>query len=160
METMSRSLTRLGIAALLTVLPACGGGGYGDGGGTPVPVVTVVFTYDAPTAPDPDAETANPTCFSGTMATHIHPSWRAWAAVFMVANGADQWTLTFSDVPVGTLVSFRLNDPNNCDVSPTGATLTNIKANGVVLSNVVSTPGSGPEPGLSFTVDVYGLVTP
>ena len=31
MEPMRRS--RLAIAALLTVLPACGGGGYGDGGG-------------------------------------------------------------------------------------------------------------------------------
>src|SRR5688572_27732319 len=135
MVGMRRLPTRLGIAALLTVLPACGGGG-GDGGGggsVPGPVVTVTFTYDAPTAPDPAAEAANPTCFHGSVATHVHPSWRAWATVFMVANGADQWTLTLDDVPVGVLVSFRLNDPNNCDVQPTGATTTDIRANGVLL---------------------------
>jgi hypothetical protein len=151
---------RLLAGLALAGLAACGSGGGGDGGGPTGPVVTVVFLYDAPTAPDPGAEAANPTCYHGTMATHVHPSWRGWATVFMVANGPDQWTLTLADVPVGTQVSFRLNDPNNCDVSPTGATTTDIRANGVLLTNVVSTPGSGPEPGLSFTVDANGVVTP
>jgi hypothetical protein len=103
---------------------------------------------------------ANPTCVQATAMTHIHPSWQAWAAVHMVANGPDQWTLGFTDVPVGAVVSFRLNDPNRCSVHATGATTANISANGVLLSHIVSTPGSGPEPGLSFSVDAAGVVTP
>src|SRR5262245_19838293 len=109
---MRSTLCRLLAGAVLFGLAACGSGGYGGGGGGTGPVTTVVFTYDAPTAPDPAAEAANPTCFQQTMATHIHPSWQGWAADFMTANGPDQWKLTLTDVPVGTLVSFRLNDPN------------------------------------------------
>jgi hypothetical protein len=153
---MRRPLVRRVLAAFLMVLPACGSGG--DGGGTPL--VTVLITYDAPTAADPDAAAANPACVQGTGMTHVHPSWRGFATVHMTANGADQWTVLLEDVPANTVVSFRLNDPNQCIAHPTGATTTNIKANGVTLTNVVSTPGSGPEPGLSFSVATSGVVTP
>lgn len=145
---------RAPFVVLAALLAACG-----SGGDAPV-LVTVVITYDAPTAPDGNAQQQAPACFAASSPTHLHPSWRDFATVPLVANGPSQWTLTFSDVPAGVRVAFRVNDPNRCPSHPTGAVTTDIRANGVLLTDVVATPGSGPEPGLAFTVDGSGAVTP
>lgn len=47
-----------------------------------------------------------------------------------------------------------------CADNPTGAATQNVSANAVLLTNVVDTPGSGVEPGLSFTVDADRQITP
>jgi hypothetical protein len=90
----------------------------------------------------------------------MHPSWRSFSAFALTAAAPDRWEISFSDVPVGARQSFRINDGNACDQNATGATTQNIFANDVRLTEVVTTPGSGPEPGLAFTVDGSGRVTP
>jgi hypothetical protein len=129
-------------------------------GTEPATTATVEFAYTAPTAPDPVVAAQFPDCFQGVNQTHIHPGWRQYEASFLAADGADRWTITFDDVPVGVEQRFRINDPNNCDQNPTGATTAGITANGVTLTRVVDTPGSGLEPGLAFTVAANGVVTP
>lgn len=148
-------LRTLALAVLLASLAACGGGA------AEVARATVHFTYDAPTAADPSAAQQAPACVSAVGPTHMHASWQSYAMVEMVANGANQWTLTYADVPVGVQVYFRINDPNRCPTSTGGAATDNVRANGVLLTNIVQTPGGfGPEAGLAFVVDSDGVVTP
>jgi len=78
----------------------------------------------------------------------------------MRAVGMERWEITFEDVPIGVLQSIRISDPTVCADNPTGASTQNVFANAVLLINVVDTPGSGVEPGLSFMVDANGQVTP
>ena len=73
---------------------------------------------------------------------------------------ADRWELSFADVPAGPRLSLRISDGNVCDENPTGAATRNVFANNVLLTEIVTTPGSGPEPGFAFTVDASGRVTP
>jgi hypothetical protein len=129
-------------------------------GTEPVTTATVEFGYAAPTAADQAIAMQFPACFQGVNQTHIHPSWREYEASLLTADGSDRWVITFDDVPVGVEQRFRINDPNNCDLNATGATTTDITANGVTLTRVVDTPGSGIEPGLAFTVSGNGAVTP
>jgi hypothetical protein len=146
---------RVLVLAALCVVTACGSGG------TDVPTLaTVVFTYDAPTAADPAAAQQAPSCVAGVGPTHLHASWQMYMMVPMVANGPNQWVLAYADVPVGVQVFFRINDGNVCPQNPTGAVTVNIRANGVLLTDLVQTPGMGPEPGLAFRVDANGVVTP
>jgi hypothetical protein len=129
-------------------------------GTEPATTATVAFAYSAPTAPDQTVATQFPACFQGVNQTHIHPGWREYEGISLTASGPDRWTITFDDVPVGVEQRFRINDPNHCDLNATGATTTDITANGVALTRVVDTPGSGVEPGLAFTVSGGGGVTP
>jgi hypothetical protein len=76
----------------------------------------------------------------------------------MQAFPPDRYELTFTDVPVGTSVSFRVNDQNWCENNPTGAVTSNVLANDVVLRQNADTPGSGLEPGYAFTVTSDGRV--
>ncbi len=78
----------------------------------------------------------------------------------MQAVGADLWQITFTDVPVDVRLSLRVSDPNVCTENSTGAATRNVSANDVLLVDIVPTPGSGTEPGLAFTVDADGTVTP
>jgi hypothetical protein len=123
-------------------------------------MVNVTFVYQASTLLDPNIEARFPACVRAIGNTHIHASWRGFAASNLVAQGTDRWEFSYSDVPVNQVLSFRINDPNECDSDPNGAVTTNIFANGVRLTNVVGTPGNGTEPGLSFTVNSSGIVTP
>jgi len=135
--------------------------GCGDGNESPrtSSQATVSFVYVAPTTTDPQVAAQFPSCVTGIERTHLHPSWRGFARTDLIAAG-DRWTATFSDVPVGSRERFRINDPNVCPENPTGAVTRNIFANGVPLTEVVDTPGSGIEPGLAFTVAADGTVTP
>jgi hypothetical protein len=146
-------MRRATIAPWLVVLSAACGT-------EPATLATVEFVYAAPTAPDQAVAAQFPECFQGVNQTHIHPSWRQYEVSFLTAEGTDRWTITFDDVPVAVELRFRINDPNNCDLNPTGATTSSITANGIVLTRVVDTPGSGIEPGLAFMVTGNGVVTP
>jgi hypothetical protein len=98
-------------------------------------------------------------CVSGVGATHAHPSWRSFAAIPLQAVPPDRYEITFSDVPVGIRVSFRVNDQNSCDENPTGAVTRNIFANDVRLVQNTTTPGNGDEPGYAMTVTASGSVS-
>ncbi|MDY7231846.1 hypothetical protein [Hyalangium rubrum] len=122
---------------------------------TPTPAkAEVTFVYKAATERNFDIADC------GVGPTHIHPSWRDYELVNFVAFGPMEWRRTFSDVPVGERLRIRVSDANYCDRDPNGASTENVFANGVQLTNVVDTPGTGIEPGLSFLVGADGTVTP
>jgi hypothetical protein len=150
------------LALCVTVLAAACGGG--DNGGSPTSpngssTATVRIVYRAPVARRTDLPQSLATCISGVGQTHIHPSWRSFTAIPLQA-ASDQWEITFNDVPTTARQSIRVSDGNACDENPTGAATRNIFANDVLLTQIVTTPGSGPEPGLGFGVDASGRVTP
>jgi hypothetical protein len=123
--------------------------------------VTVRIRYEASTIARTDLPPSLATCVTGVGPTHLHPSWRSFVAIPLTAAAADRWEITFTDVPVDTRLSFRISDGNVCSQqNPTGAATQSIFANDVLLTEIVTTPGSGPEPGLAFTVSPSGAVTP
>ena len=145
-------------AGAAVALAACGGE---DPSGPSGPVrATVQFVYAAPTQVDPDVAAQFPQCVQGVGRTHIHPGWRNFARIDMQAVGAERWEITFEDVPVGEEQRIRISDPNTCAQNPTGASTEGVSANGVTLTRIVDTPGTGTEPGLAFTVSADGTVTP
>jgi hypothetical protein len=119
---------------------------------------TVLIAYSAPTQPTLPASVQD--CVRGVGATHVHPSWRGFVAVTMRIAAADRFELSLDDVPVNQRVSIRVSDANACLENPTGAATRNVSANGIRLIDIVTTPGSGPEPGLAFTIAADGRVTP
>lgn len=151
---------RLLVAAMIPAM-ACGGGGGSKPSQPSGPsVATVNFVYLATTVrrgglPRDCADFVGP--------THIHPSWRSFAVTPLSAV-ADHWEVSLSDVPVGSVQQIRVNDVNACADNSTGYVLRNVTANGVALSTVVpgnpGTTGFASDPGLSFTVDARGQVTP
>ena len=62
-------------------------------------------------------------------------------------------------MPLGTRVSFRVNDQNACDQNPTGAVTQNVFVNDVRLIQNTTTPGNGDEPGFAFTMAPNGTVS-
>ncbi|MBI4544235.1 MAG: hypothetical protein HY703_03470 [Gemmatimonadetes bacterium] len=132
----------------------------GPAGADGATTARVEIVYRAATTIDPAVAQQHASCVQGVGQTHLHPSWRDYRGINMTAQGAERWSITFSDVPVNQEVRFRINDPNNCARDRTGATTENVFANGVRLTRVVDTPGSGTEPGLAFRVDAGGTVTP
>ena len=144
------------VAALILACDANDPNGIGPG----VSTVTVEFVYLASTTIDPAVQNAFPSCISGVGVTHIHPSWRGFVRVTMRAATSDRWEIGFDDVPVGDFLRIRISDPNVCADNPTGAATQNVSANGVALTDIVDTPGSGIEPGLGFSVTADGRVTP
>ncbi len=150
-------MSRCQVAVLLVVgAVACISG---DTNG-PTQVTVVEFVYQASTSTDPDVAAAHAACVAGVGQTHIHPSWRSFSRIDMRAVGVERWEITFEDVPIDVLQSIRVSDPNVCADNATGASTQNVFANAVLLANVVDTPGSGIEPGLSFTVDANRQITP
>jgi len=123
-------------------------------------MATVRFEYAAPTTLRSDLTDAQRACAQAVEHTHIHPSWRNFDRFDMEAGGPDLWRATFTDAPVNARLSIRISDGNACVENATGAATRNITANAVRLTDIVPTPGSGTEPGLAFTVDARGHVTP
>jgi hypothetical protein len=148
--------------AFCAAILAAGCGGSEDAA-TPTsptsPRATVRIVYRAPVAARTDLPQSAATCVSGVGVTHIHPSWRTFTAVPLQA-ASDRWEITFTDVPTTARQSIRISDGNVCDENPTGAATRNVFANDVLLTDIVTTPGSGPEPGFGFGVDTAGRVTP
>jgi hypothetical protein len=97
-------------------------------------------------------------CVAGVGATHIHPSWRSFAGIPLQPVPPDRYEIAFDDVPVGTRVSFRVNDQNSCDENPTGAVTRNVFANDVRLVQNTTTPGNGDEPGYAITIAATGAI--
>lgn len=147
--------------SLVAFLLCAGAAGCGDDAADSAASLraSVVIAYEASTVIDPQVAAGFPACVEGVRRTHLHPGWRGFAGVDMSDEGG-RWTATFADVPVGSRQRFRINDPNVCDEHPTGAVTRDVFANGVLLTEIVDTPGSGVEPGFSFAVAEDGAVTP
>jgi len=147
-------------ACLVAAAIACGSGeDEPAAAGPPRSQATVTFVYVARTSIDPAVAEQFAACVAGAGQTHTHPSWLGFNRIDMT-NAGDRWTITFSEVPVGNRERIRVNDPNVCAENPTGAVTRNVFANGVRLTDVVDTPGSGIEPGLAFAVGEDGTVSP
>jgi hypothetical protein len=125
--------------------------------GAAVAAVRIVLAGSTTRRTDLPASTA--ACTSGVGATHIHPSWRSFEAIPLQPVPPDRYEIGFTDVPVGTRVSFRINDQNSCDENPTGAVTRNIFVNDVRVVQNTTTPGNGDEPGFAFTVAPNGTIT-
>jgi hypothetical protein len=122
-----------------------------------MPTVRIVFLGS--TTRRSDLPASAQACVGGVGATHIHPSWRNFAGIPLQPVPPDRYEITFNDVPVGTRVSFRVNDQNACDENPTGAVTRNVFANDVRLIQNTTTPGNGDEPGYALTVAANGTIS-
>ena len=138
-------------AAILATL-ACGSAT------APSSLATVRVVFMGATARRSDLPPSAQACVSGVGATHIHPSWRNFAASPLQAFPPDRYEIALTDVPVNMRVSFRVNDQNSCDENPTGAVTRNVFANGVRLMQNTTTLGSGDEPGYAFTIASDGTI--
>lgn len=119
---------------------------------------TVRFVFLGATAPRTDLPTSAQACVNGVGATHIHPSWRDFAATPLQPMPLDRYEITIADVPINVRVTFRINDQNSCDQNPTGAVTRNMFANDVRLVQNATTPGNGDEPGFALTVLSNGMI--
>jgi hypothetical protein len=160
---MTISRCRL-ILASIGWLAACGGGSP-TGPTATAPTAsraTVVISYRASTRPRTDLPASAQACVTGVGETHVHASWRGYDA--FRAAAADRWEVSLNDAPIGQPLTLLIHDGNVCDLNPTGAASHDVFVNNVLLIQSVlvttSTPGSGPEPGLAFSVNASGLVTP
>jgi hypothetical protein len=126
---------------------------------TPSTAATVRIVFLGSTTRRPDLPASAQACVAGVGATHIHPSWQSFAGIPLQAVPPDRYEITFSDVPIGTRVSFRVNDQNSCDENATGAVTRNVFANNVRLVQNATTPGSGDEPGYGLTVAANGTIS-
>jgi hypothetical protein len=122
-------------------------------------VATVRLVFMGPTARRSDLPASAQECVSGVGATHTHPSWRSFAGIPLQPVPPDRYEISFTDVPVNTRVSFRVNDQNACDENPTGAVTRNVFVNDLRLIQNTTTPGNGDEPGFAFTMASNGTVS-
>jgi hypothetical protein len=120
---------------------------------------TVRIVFMGATARRTDLPAAAQACVSGVGTTHTHPSWRSFATVPMQPVPQDRYEISFTDVPVNTRVSFRVNDQNACDENPTGAVTRNVFTNDVRLIQNTTTPSNGDEPGFAFSVAPNGTIS-
>jgi hypothetical protein len=120
---------------------------------------TVRIVFVGATARRSDLPASAQACVNGVGATHTHPSWRAFAGIALQAVPPDRYEISFTDAPLNTRVSFRVNDQNSCDENPTGAVTRNVFVNDIRLVQNATTPGNGDEPGFAFTMAANGTVT-
>ena len=143
---------------LSLALPGCGGSDESTSPTGPT-ATSVRLVFMGATTRRADLPASAQACVNGVGATHTHPSWRAFAAVPLQAVPPDRYEITFTDLPVDTRVSLRVNDQNSCDENPTGAVTRNVFVNGTSLIQNATTPGNGDEPGFAFTVAPNGTVS-
>jgi hypothetical protein len=120
---------------------------------------TVLIVFEGATTRRTNLPASAQPCLDGVGATHIHPSWRNFAAIVLTSVPPSRYELSFADVPIGTRVSFRINDQNSCDENATGAVTRNVFANNVRLTQNATTPGNGDEPGFAFSVTAGGTIS-
>ena len=121
-------------------------------------MATVRIVFMGSTTRRSDLPPSAQACVNGVGVTHIHPSWRRFESIPLLAVPPDRYEISFADVPVNTRVSFRVNDQNACDENPTGAVTRNIFVNDIRLVQNTTTPGNGDEPGFAFTVAPNGTI--
>lgn len=157
---MRALLLPLGMAVVLA-LSACDGGDAPatPSGPTRSNTASVQIVFIGATARRTDLPASTQACVNGVGATHTHPSWRNFAGIPLQPVPPDRYEITFTDVPVNTRVSFRVNDQNACDENPTGAVTRNVFANGLRLTQNTTTPGNGDEPGFAVTVAPNGTIS-
>jgi hypothetical protein len=144
-----------------SVLVACLALACDEAPSTPSPLATettVRIVFQGSTTRRTDLPASAAACVSGVGLTHIHPSWRNFAGIPLTPIIPDRYEMTFTDVPVNSRVSFRVNDQNFCDEDPNGAVTRNIFANNVRLTQNAVTPGNGNEPGFSFLAAANGSI--
>src|SRR5262245_54039708 len=130
-----------------------------DGGpSAPSTAATVRIVFMGSTVRRTDLPPFADACVNGVGMTHIHPSWRGFAAIPLQPVPPGRYEISFVDVPIDTRVSFRINDQNSCDENPTGAVTRNIFVNDVRLVQNATTPGNGDEPGFAFSVGRGGAI--
>ena len=122
------------------------------------PPGAIRLVFMGATARRSDLPSSAVVCANGVGATHTHPSWRSFAAIPLQPVPPDRYEISFTDVPVNTRVSFRVNDQNSCDENATGAVTRNILVNDVRLIQNATTPGNGDEPGFAFTIAPDGSI--
>ena len=122
-------------------------------------LATVRIVFIGATVRRADLPASAQACLSGVGATHTHPSWRDFAGIPLQAVPPDRYEISFTDVPIGIRVSFRVNDQNACDENPTGAVTRNVLVNDIRLVQNTTTPGNGDEPGFAFTIASTGTIT-
>ncbi len=152
---MRASIRMIAALASLTLF-ACDQAPMSPGQST-VAAVRIVFLGS--TARRSDLPASAQGCVSGVGATHIHPSWRNFAGIPLQPVPPDRYEIGFNDVPIGTRVSFRINDQNSCDENATGAVTRNVFANDVRLVQNTTTPGNGDEPGYALTIAANGAIS-
>jgi hypothetical protein len=146
-------------ARLLLVAATLSVGGAACGSSTaPSSEATVRVVYMGATARRSDLPASAQACVNGVGATHIHPSWRNFAASPLQPFPPDRYEISLTDAPVNTRLSFRVNDQNSCDENPTGAVTRNIFVNNVRLIQNATTPGAGDEPGYAFVIAPDGAI--
>jgi hypothetical protein len=150
-------MDRRSIVLIAAVLVASGCD-QDSGPSSPSTTATVRIVFMGSTVRRTDLPAFADACVNGVGMTHIHPSWRGFAAIPLQPVPPDRYEISFIDVPVDTRVSFRVNDQNSCDENPTGAVTRNIFVNDVRLVQNATTPGNGDEPGFAFTVAPGGAV--
>lgn len=123
------------------------------------PVTTARIVFLGATARRADLPSSAEACVNGVGPTHIHPSWRGFAAVALQPIPPNRYEISFADLPANRRVSFRINDHNACDENPTGAVTRNVFVNDVRLSQNATTPGNGDEPGFALTVASNGAIS-
>lgn len=64
----------------------------------------------------------------------------------------DLCEITCTDMPINTRLSFRVNDQNSGDESPTGAVTRNVFANDARVIQNTTSPRNGDEPGYALAV--------
>ena len=122
-------------------------------------IATVRIVLMGATARRTDLPASAQACLSGVGATHTHPSWRSFAGIPMLPVPPDRYEISFTDVPVNTRVSFRVNDQNACDENPTGAVTRDVFVNDIRLIQNTTTPGNGDEPGFAFSIAPGGAIS-
>jgi hypothetical protein len=145
------------VAALAVVVAGCDESSSPSQPSSAVATVRIVFMGS--TARRSDLPATAQACADAVGVTHIHPSWRSFAAIPLQPVPPDRYEFVFADVSVMTRVTFRINDQNSCDLNPTGAVLNNVFANDVRLRQNATTPGNGDEPGYALIVAANGTVT-
>ena len=150
--------------ALCVITAAVGFAASGCGSSAPTSpngdtMTTVRIVFLGSTARRTDLPTSAQACVNGVGATHTHPSWRNFAGIPLNPVPPDRYEMVFTDVPVATRVSLRVNDQNSCDENATGAVTRNVFANDVRLIQNATTPGNGEEPGFAFTASSNGSIS-
>ena len=140
-------------ALLLLLLPGCTGAPSEPSSG----IATVRFVYSASTTTVSNIPPELLACVRFSEPTHAHIGWRGFELVNMSAVGADRWELNRTDVPVGPENHMLISDPNACFTEANGFAISNVTANGVALTRLV-TDGGGPA--FAFRVAANGTVTP